>query len=154
MALSLSVVMPVFNERYLVRESIRRVLAVAAPNLERLDLIVVDDGSTDGTREILRAIAREQPERVTYVEHERNGGKGAAVRSGLALARGSLAGIQDADLEYDPADLPRLLLPFERDAADAVFGSRFLAGEQRRVLYYPHMLGNPLLTAICNLLTH
>ncbi len=153
MALSLSVVMPVYNERYLVRESIRRVLALAAPNLERLDLIVVDDGSTDGTREILREIARENPARIAYVEHERNRGKGAAVRTGVALAKGSVTVIQDADLEYDPLDLPRLLQPFEHDAADAVFGSRFLAGEQRRVLYYRHTLGNRLLTAVCNLLT-
>jgi glycosyltransferase involved in cell wall biosynthesis/phospholipid N-methyltransferase len=153
MGLSLSVVMPVYNERYLVRESIRRVLAVAAPNLERLDLIVVDDGSTDGTREILREVARANPTRITYVEHERNGGKGAALRTGIALARGSVTVIQDADLEYDPADLPRLLVPFERDAADAVFGSRFLAGDYRRVLYYRHMLGNRLLTTICNVLT-
>lgn len=153
MGLTLSVVMPVYNERYLVRESIRRVLAVQSPQLERLDLIVVDDGSSDGTREILREIARANPGRITYVEHERNGGKGAAVRTGVALAKGSVTVIQDADLEYDPNDLPRLLVPFERDAADAVFGSRFLAGEYRRVLYYRHTLGNRVLTTMCNLLT-
>jgi len=153
MGLTLSVVMPVYNERFLVRESIRRVLAVEDPILERLDLIVVDDGSTDGTRAILREIAQANPGRVQYVEHERNGGKGAAVRTGIALARGSVTVIQDADLEYDPADLPRLLVPFARDAADAVFGSRFLAGEYRRVLYYRHTLANRLLTTICNLLT-
>jgi glycosyltransferase involved in cell wall biosynthesis len=153
MGLTLSVVMPVYNERYLVRESIRRVLAVESPLLERLDLIVVDDGSSDGTREILRELARAHPGRITYVEHERNGGKGAAVRTGVALARGSVTVIQDADLEYDPADLPRLLAPFARDAADAVYGSRFLSGESRRVLYYRHTLGNRLLTTICNLLT-
>jgi glycosyltransferase involved in cell wall biosynthesis len=153
MGLSLSVVMPVYNERYLVRESIRRVLAVESPLLERLDLIVVDDGSRDGTREILREIARENPGRITYVEHERNGGKGAAVRTGIALAKGSVTVIQDADLEYDPSDLPRLLVPFAREAADAVYGSRFLSGESRRVLYYRHTLGNRLLTTICNLLT-
>jgi len=153
MGLTLSVVMPVYNERFLVRESIRRVLAVEDPILERLDLIVVDDGSTDGTRAILREIAAANPGRVQYVEHERNGGKGAAVRTGIGLARGSVTVIQDADLEYDPADLPRLLVPFARDAADAVFGSRFLAGEYRRVLYYRHTLANRLLTTICNLLT-
>jgi glycosyltransferase involved in cell wall biosynthesis len=153
MGVTLSVVMPVYNERYLVRESIRRVLAVQSPLIERLDLIVVDDGSQDGTREILREIAREQAQRITYVEHERNGGKGAAVRSGIALARGSVTVIQDADLEYDPNDLPRLCVPFLRDGADAVLGSRFLSGEYRRVLYYRHMLGNRFLTLMCNVLT-
>ena len=153
MGLTLSVVMPVYNERYLVRESIRRVLAVQSAHIERLDLIVVDDGSKDGTREILRQIARENPTRITYVEHERNGGKGAAVRTGIALAKGSITVIQDADLEYDPNDLPRLVVPFLREGADAVLGSRFLSGEYRRVLYYRHTLGNRLLTGMCNLLT-
>lgn len=153
MALSLSVVMPVYNERYLVRESIRRVLAVQSPYIQRLDLIVVDDGSKDGTREILREIARENPERITYVEHAQNGGKGAAVRTGIGLAKGSVTVIQDADLEYDPSDLPRLMVPFVRDGADAVFGSRFLSGEYRRVLYYRHTLGNRALTFLCNVLT-
>src|SRR6185503_1297896 len=100
MALSLSVVMPVYNERYLVRESIPRVLAVESPLLSRLDLIIVDDGSRDGTREILRESARANPERISYVEHAQNGGKGAAVRTGIALAKGSVTVIQDADLEY------------------------------------------------------
>jgi glycosyltransferase involved in cell wall biosynthesis len=153
MGLHLSVVMPVYNERFLVAEAIRRVLAVASPHISRLDLIVVDDGSTDGTREILRGIATANPERVTYLEHEHNQGKGGAVRSGIALARGDVTVIQDSDLEYDPEDLPRLMVPFLRHSADAVFGSRFLSGEHRRVLYYRHTLGNKLLTTIANVLT-
>ena len=152
-SLSLSVVMPVYNERYLVRESIRRVLAVESPLLSRLELIVVDDGSRDGTREILRELAREHPERITYVEHERNQGKGAAVRTGIARASCDITVIQDADLEYNPADLPKLLVPFVRDGADAVFGSRFLSGEYRRVLYFWHSLANKLLTGMCNALS-
>jgi glycosyltransferase involved in cell wall biosynthesis len=149
----LSVVMPVYNERYLVAESVRRVLAVESPLISRLDLIIVDDGSTDGTRDILRPLAAEHPERITYVEHEKNAGKGAAVRTGIAHARGSVTVIQDADLEYNPADLPRLMVPFVRYGADAVFGSRFLTSEYRRALYYRHRLGNHLLTGLSNLLT-
>ncbi len=151
--MSLSVVMPVYNERYLVAESIARVLAVESPLISRLDLIVVDDGSTDGTREILRSIAQRHSDRVTYVEHSRNVGKGGAVATGIARARGGVTVIQDADLEYNPGDLPKLMAPFLRDEADAVFGSRFLAGDYRRVLYFRHSLGNKLLTGLCNLLT-
>ncbi len=149
----LSVVMPVFNERYLVAESVRRVLAVESPLISRLDLIIVDDGSTDGTRDILRTLAAESPERITYIEHEKNAGKGAAVRTGVAHARGSVTVIQDADLEYSPQDLPHLMVPFVQNAADAVFGSRFLTSKYRRALYYRHRLGNHLLTALSNLLT-
>lgn len=149
----LSVVMPVYNERYLVTEAVRRVLAVESPWIDRLDLIIVDDGSTDGTREILRRLAAEHPERITYVEHAENRGKGAAVRTGIAKAKGVVTVIQDADLEYDPQDLPRLMVPFVEREADAVFGSRFLTHGYRRVLYNRHTLANQFLTTICNLLT-
>ena len=149
----LSVVMPVFNERYLVGECIRRVLAVRSPLISRLDLIVVDDGSTDGTREVLRGIAAIQAERMTYIEHRENQGKGAAVRTGLAHANGSVTVIQDADLEYNPRDLPRLMEPFITGDADAVFGSRFMTSSYRRALYYRHAIGNRLLTTVSNLLT-
>jgi glycosyltransferase involved in cell wall biosynthesis len=145
--------MPVFNERYLVAESIRRVLAVRSPAISRLDLIVVDDGSTDGTRELLREIAAAHPDRITYVEHPENRGKGAAVRTGLAHANGSVTVIQDADLEYNPRDLPRLMEPFITGDADAVFGSRFMTSSYRRALYYRHAIGNRLLTTASNVLT-
>lgn len=153
MALHLSVVMPVYNERYLIAESVRRVLAVRGDTISRLDLVIVDDGSTDGTREILRGIARDHSDRVTLVEHPRNAGKGAAVATGVARASGAVTVIHDADLEYNPADLPRLMVPFIREGADAVFGSRFLAGDYRRVLYFRHSLGNRLLTFLSNLVT-
>ncbi|HEV8112824.1 MAG TPA: glycosyltransferase [Planctomycetota bacterium] len=153
MGIHLSVVMPVYNERYLVAESIARVLAVESPRISRLDLIVVDDGSTDGTRDILRAVAARHPDRITYVEHPENRGKGGAVATGIALARGEVTVIQDADLEYNPRDLPRLMVPFENDEADAVYGSRFLSGDYRRVLYYRHSIGNKVLTTVCNVLT-
>lgn len=149
----LSVVMPVYNERYLVAESVRRVLALKSRLIKRLDLIIVDDASTDGTREILRSIAQRHPDRITYVEHSTNQGKGAAVRTGIAHAHGSVTVIQDADLEYDPQDLPRLIVPFLKGEADAVFGSRFASSAYRRALYYRHAVGNRLLTTISNVLT-
>jgi glycosyltransferase involved in cell wall biosynthesis len=149
----LSVVMPVYNERFLVAESVRRVLAVQSPLIGRLDLIIVDDGSTDGSRALLRQLAARHPDRITYVEHDRNRGKGAAVTTGLAHARGSITVVQDADLEYNPQDLPRLIVPFIEGEADAVYGSRFVTSEYRRALYFRHTLGNHLLTTLSNLLT-
>lgn len=153
MAEHLSVIMPVYNERYLVAESVRRVLAVESPLISRLDLIIVDDGSTDGTRALLRQLVNQHRDRITYIEHEQNGGKGAAVVTGLAHARGSVTVIQDADLEYNPQDLPRLMVPFIESGADAVFGSRFVSSDYRRALYFRHKLGNNLITFLSNLLT-
>jgi glycosyltransferase involved in cell wall biosynthesis len=145
--------MPAYNERYLVAEAVRRVLAVDCPRIHTLELIVVDDGSTDGTREILRSLAREHGKRLVFIEHEKNAGKGSAVRTGIARATGDVTVIQDADLEYNPRDLAKVVVPFLEDQADAVFGSRFLTGEYRRVLYYRHTLGNKVLTTLCNWLT-
>jgi glycosyltransferase involved in cell wall biosynthesis len=153
MAEHLSVIMPVYNERYLVAESIRRVLAVDNPLISRLDLIVVDDGSTDGTRPLLRQLAAQHPDRITYIEHARNRGKGAAVVTGLEHAHGAVTVIQDADLEYNPQDLPRLMVPFIESGADAVFGSRFVTSEYRRALYFRHTVGNHILTFLSNALT-
>jgi SAM-dependent methyltransferase len=152
-ALKLSVLIPVYNERFLAAASIRRVLAVRHPSIREIEVIVVDDGSTDGTREVLRALAREQP-RLRYIEHERNQGKGAALRTALAHATGDVCVPHDADLEYHPEDLGALVQPFLREQADAVFGSRFLPGEYRRVLLFYHSVGNRLLTTLVNLLTN
>jgi SAM-dependent methyltransferase len=153
MSIDLSVVMPVYNERYLVTEAVRRVLSLESPLIRRLQLVIVDDGSTDGTPEVLRKLAGDHSERVVFVQHARNQGKGAAVRSGIAHATGDVTVIQDADLEYNPQDLPRLMVPFVEEQADAVYGSRFLPYEYRRVLYYRHTIGNRILTTISNLLT-
>ncbi|HEX4148682.1 MAG TPA: glycosyltransferase family 2 protein [Pirellulales bacterium] len=143
----LSVVIPVFNERSTLTELLRRVQACGLP----LEMIVVDDGSTDGTRDILAALTGQDGLRV--VLHERNRGKGAALRTGFALARGDVVVIQDADLEYDPAEYARLIQPIVEDQADVVFGSRF-AGDNHRVLYFWHYLGNRLLTLFSNALTN
>jgi glycosyltransferase involved in cell wall biosynthesis/phospholipid N-methyltransferase len=151
-ALVLSVVIPVYNERFLVGELLRRVRAAEVPELRGLEVIVVDDGSTDGTREILAEIKASWPE-LQLILHAENRGKGAAVRTGIAAARGDLTVIQDADLEYDPRDYARMVKPFLEDGADVVYGSRFLASERRRVLYFRHTLGNRLITLLSNWFT-
>jgi glycosyltransferase involved in cell wall biosynthesis len=149
--ITLSVIVPVFNERFLVRESISRVLSVRdLPGVDQVEVVVVDDGSTDGTREILRAVAAEHPRRIRYLEHPRNMGKGAALRTGIAACTGDLVVFHDADLEYDPRDFARMVRPIVEDGADVVYGSRFLPAERRRVLYYRHSLANWLLTALAN----
>jgi glycosyltransferase involved in cell wall biosynthesis len=145
--LRLSVVMPVYNEAETVSESTRRVRAVPLD----LELVCVDDGSTDGTREVLRTL---EAEGVIHrlILHPQNRGKGAAVRTGIAAATGDVIVIQDADLEYDPFDLPRLLEPIADGRADAVFGSRF-GGGPHRVLYFWHRVGNGALTLLSNMFT-
>jgi glycosyltransferase involved in cell wall biosynthesis len=144
----LTVVVPVYNERNTLRELLSRVERAEPADKE---IVVVDDGSTDGSREIL-ADYRERPG-YRVILQERNSGKGAAVRRGFAEARGRVVIVQDADLEYDPADYVKLLEPIESGRADAVFGSRFLAGPHR-VLFYWHYLGNRLITALSNALTN
>ncbi|HEX2223831.1 MAG TPA: glycosyltransferase, partial [Thermoanaerobaculia bacterium] len=149
----LSVVIPVYNERFLVAELVRRVLAVSVPEIRELEVLLIDDGSTDGTLEILRGLAAAHPDRVRLLEQGRNQGKGSAVRRGIKEATGDLILFQDADLEYDPRDYPRLIRPFLEDGADVVYGSRFLQSDRRRVLYYRHALGNRLLTTMSNWFT-
>jgi glycosyltransferase involved in cell wall biosynthesis len=140
----LSVVMPVYNERGTIEEIISRVLAVPL----RVELIVVDDGSTDGSREILKELARRGDFKLLL--QEANRGKGAAVRRGFAEARGDIIVIQDADLEYSPEEYPQLIDLIVRGRADAVYGSRFLG--RHRAFLFTHYLGNRLLTFVTNVL--
>lgn len=144
----LSVVMPAFNEKDTIRDIVAAVLACPVASRE---LVIVDDGSTDGTRELLRdEIAKFDGVRV--ILHEQNRGKGAALRTGFSEARGEYVVVQDADLEYDPREYPRLLEPLLLDLADVVYGSRFLGGPHR-VLYYWHSVANLLLTTASNVVT-
>ncbi len=148
--MKLSILIPVYNERAVVERSLSQVLAAPLPeNMER-ELIVVDDRSTDGTWEILQRMVAAEPS-IRLLRHEVNRGKGAALRTAIAQASGDFSIVQDADLEYDPAEYPRLLKPLLDGHADAVFGSRYLAGDRRRVLPYRHTLINKLLTALSNL---
>lgn len=151
--MKLSIVIPVYNEAGLVAECVRRVLAVDI-GIEK-ELILVDDGSTDGTRGLYDNILREHSgENIRLLLHEHNRGKGAALRTGFAQATGELVLVQDADLEYDPRDYPRLLAPILEGKADVVYGSRFVGGDAHRVLFFWHMVGNKLLTLLSNALTN
>jgi len=149
---SLSVLVPVYNERYLAEPSLRRVLALKDDIIHRMEVIVVDDRSTDGSWEILQRIAAED-ERVVLLRHERNLGKGAALRTALERATGDISIVHDADLEYNPADIPSLLRPFATEAADAVFGSRYLSSHYRRALMFRHTWLNKALTFVANVFT-
>ena len=147
--MKVSVIMPVFNEIATIAEIIERVWK--APVDAQLDLVVVDDFSTDGTREFLSKYAPGR-EHMRVILQDRNRGKGSAIRKGIEQATGEVTIIQDADLEYDPRDYPALLRPILEQRADIVFGNRFHGGEHR-VLYYRHFLANRFLTMICNVLT-
>jgi glycosyltransferase involved in cell wall biosynthesis len=153
----LSVIIPVFNERQTIREAIRRVCAVDVPK----QIVVVDDASTDGTRQILEALEKDAGEflraypdnRLTFVYQPENRGKGAAIRAAIPRVDEPITIIQDADLEYDPADYPQMIEPILKGRADVVYGSRF-SGTHRRVLFFWHAVGNKLLTLISNVFTN
>jgi len=147
---TLSIVIPVFNEVRTIAQVLERVRKASSAGLEK-ELVVVDDGSTDGTREYLAGL-REPDTRCVF--HERNQGKGAALRTGFAHASGDVLMVQDADLEYDPADFPLLLQPILDGKADVVLSSRFLTGQAHRVLYFWHSMGNRVLTLLSNVCTN
>jgi glycosyltransferase involved in cell wall biosynthesis len=143
----LSVVIPVYNERDTVLRLIERVRAVDIPK----EIVVVDDSSTDGTGEILRTL---DPAKVRVIRHERNRGKGAALRTGFAHAGGTIVVVQDADLEYDPEEYHGLIAPILAGKADVVYGSRFLGGRPHRVLFFWHSIANAILTLLSNAITN
>jgi glycosyltransferase involved in cell wall biosynthesis len=150
--MKLSIVVPVFNERDLAPQALARIEAAPLPEGVVRELVLIDDCSTDGTREWLRDFAAARPDVILKL-HEKNAGKGAALRTGFAAATGDFVIVQDADLEYDPREIPTVLEPLLDGRADAVFGTRFL-GHTHRVLYYWHSVGNWLLTTLSNMLSN
>jgi glycosyltransferase involved in cell wall biosynthesis len=144
-----SVVIPCFNERETIEQIVR---AVRASPIHDTEIVVVDDGSTDGTVEVLRNKIMSLADQIIY--RPRNEGKGAALRAGFAAATGEVIVIQDADLEYSPSDYPALLEPIFSGNADAVYGSRFMGGGPHRVIYFWHMIGNRFLTLLSNVFTN
>jgi len=148
--MQVSIVIPIFNERETLHEIIGRVRAVEGMDVK--EIILVDDCSSDGTRDLLEEGFDEPIFKKCY--HDVNQGKGAALRTGFAEATGDIVAIQDADLEYDPEELPGLIRPIIRDQADVVFGSRFMGGGAHRVVFYWHMLGNKFLTMLSNMMTN
>ncbi len=157
---TLSILVPVYNEQYLVRPSLERLKLLAeSPLLERIEIIVVDDGSNDQTTMVLREFERSEAATPNskiawlFLRHDFNQGKAAAIHTALAHASAELSVIHDSDLEYHPLDLLKMVQVFLDELADAVFGSRFLAGEYRRVLFFRHQLGNHFLTLLCNVVS-
>lgn len=148
-AMTLSVVIPVFNEAKTIHEIVGRVQAIGIPK----EIVMVDDCSTDGTDLRLAELAGSAPN-IRVLRHERNQGKGAALRTGFRAATGDMVLIQDADLEYDPREYPRLVQPILDGRADVVYGSRFSGGESHRVLYFWHYVGNKFLTLVSNMFTN
>ena len=143
--MKISVIVPVYNEANTIQEILRRIKSVGVAD----EILVVDDGSVDGTRDALKAL--EKKNELTVFYHERNLGKGAAVRTGIQHASGEVFIIQDADLEYDPRDYEALLKPIQEGLSDVVFGSRFLGAPRRPVMFW-HMVANKMLTLITNVL--
>jgi glycosyltransferase involved in cell wall biosynthesis len=149
----LSILVPLYNEEEWIAEALERVIHAQLPdNLER-EVIVVDDGSTDGSANEVERLRQRYPSVVRLLRHEINSGKGAALQTAIKHATGELSIFQDADLEYSPTDYPHLLRPLLAGIADAVYGSRFLAVEERRVLYYWHSVANKALTGLCNMVS-
>jgi len=147
--MKLSIVIPCYNEAKTIRTIVERVRGAPYPDKE---IIIVDDCSRDGTRDLLRTQIEPLVDRIIF--HATNQGKGAALRTGFAAATGDAVIVQDADLEYDPVEYPKLMRPILDGKADVVFGSRFMGGEPHRVCYFWHMVGNKFLTLVSNMMTN
>ena len=151
--MKLSVLMPVYNEHQWIEQIIQKVLAQKISGIDGIELIVVDDASVDGTRDILKQLAVKYAQ-IRLTLHEINQGKGAAIRTAVQKMTGDICIIQDADLEYDPSDYPLILEPIISGRADVVYGSRFVGSRSKRVLFFWHMIGNKFLTLLSNMCTN
>ena len=147
--MKLSIIIPCYNEVATISEIVKQVLAIDHQDLE---IIVIDDASNDGTRELLEESVKPFVAKIIY--HKKNMGKGAALRSGFKETNGDVVVVQDADLEYNPQNIPKMLELIESDKADVVFGSRFMGGGPHRVLYFWHYMGNKFLTLLSNMFTN
>lgn len=152
--MKLSILVPVYNESASIAKVIESVLGQAVPGIATKEVVIVDDGSKDGTTEILKALAPQYQGQVVIEFHSQNRGKGAAVRTAIQKMSGDICLIQDADLEYSPSDYPLLLQPIIDGRADCVFGSRFVGSQSKRVLYFWHSVGNKILTLFSNMCTN
>jgi len=146
--------MPVFNEKRWLDKVAKKVLEQRIKGIREVEIVMVDDGSTDGTREIVQELGEQSKGKIISVFHEKNSGKGSAIHSAIEKMTGDICIIQDADLEYDPADYAFILEPLINGRADCVYGSRFVGKDSKRVLYYWHYLGNRFLTLMSNIFTN
>lgn len=152
--MKLSVLMPVYNEEKWIRAIVIKVLQQEVPGITQKEVVVVDDCSKDRTAELIKQLAAEFPQQITPVFHEKNQGKGAALRTAIAKASGDFSMVQDADLEYDPENYPVVLEPLVAGRADCVYGSRFTGTQAKRVLFFWHYMGNRFLTLLSNAFTN
>ena len=149
---TISIIIPCYNEKETITQLLESVQNVKIPYQK--EIIIIDDCSNDGTQELLQTLQTSLKCKLHIITHVHNQGKGAALRTGIKHASGDIIIIQDADLEYDPNEYPKLLAPFEKGIADVVFGSRFVSGDSHRVLYFWHRMGNGLLTLFSNMMTN
>jgi len=150
----LSVLIPVYNESPYIKKVIEAVLRQDVYGVRAKEIVIVDDGSTDGSSEVLLDIAKQFPQQVVLIKHDQNRGKGAAICTAAKAMTGDVCIIQDADLEYDPKDYPLVLEPIVSGRADCVLGSRFVGAQSKRVLYFWHYVGNRALTLLSNMCTN
>lgn len=152
--MKLSVLIPAYNEQTWLEKIVEKVLQQKIPGIHAMEIIIVDDKSKDGTRAVIERLSSRYSDSVFPVYHEKNAGKGAAIRTAVNKMSGDICVIQDADLEYDPAEYPLLLEPIISGRADCVYGSRFMGSQSKRVLFFWHYVGNKFLTLLSNMLTN
>lgn len=152
--MKLSVLIPVYNECGFIKDIVFKVLMQAVPGISCKEIVIVDDGSTDGSRDIINLLAETYPGQIIKIFHEKNSGKGSAIRTAIEQMSGDVCVIQDADLEYDPVDYPLILEPIIQGRAEVVYGSRFTGSQSKRVLFFWHFVGNRFLTLLSNMCTN